>query len=105
REARQSALLSASMECIVTADQDGRILQFNSAALRTFGYAQDQVVGRTLEEIVIPPSLHREYRTGLAECRGKTTGAVLGKLREITEMRADGAEFPAELTVVHAGIE
>ena len=38
-DARKSAILNAAFDCIVTMDHDGRVLEVNRAAERTFGYA------------------------------------------------------------------
>jgi two-component system sensor histidine kinase/response regulator len=104
-EARQSAILEASMECILTADLEGRITYLNPAAVNAFGYPWEQVVGRTLEEIVIPADLHAEYRAGLDACRRTWKGTVLGRFREITARRAGGGRFPAELTLIPTEVE
>jgi len=37
REARKTAILESAIDCIITMDQDGRIVDFNPAAERTFG--------------------------------------------------------------------
>ena len=62
---RLRALLESSLDCIVTMDAEGQIVDFNPAAERTFGYTKDQAVGRTVEELLIPPRMRAAHRSGL----------------------------------------
>ena len=56
-EARKAAILDSALECIVTIDHEGWITEFNPAAERTFGYRRDEVLGRQLADVIIPPAL------------------------------------------------
>jgi PAS domain S-box-containing protein len=47
----------------VIADESGCVVEFNPAAERTFGYTRQEALGRTLAELIVPPSL-RERATG-----------------------------------------
>ena len=98
-EACKAAILDSALDCIVTIDHEGRITEFNPAAERTFGYRRDEVVGKELADVIIPPSLREQHRRGFA--RYLTTGdaQVLGKRVEMTAVRADRSEFPVELAI------
>jgi len=98
-EQRKSAVLESSLDSIITMDHQGRILEFNPAAEQTFGYRRDQVLGRDLAEVLVPPSLRDLHRHGLQRYLEKGRGTIMGTRVETTAMRADGEEFPAELTV------
>ena len=65
-EARKAAILNSALDCIVTIDHEGCVTEFNPAAERTFGYRRDEVVGKQLADIIIPPSLREKHRRGLA---------------------------------------
>src|SRR5262249_38585965 len=47
-EARRRAILQAALDCIVTIDQEGKIIEFNPAAEETFGYRREEIVGKDL---------------------------------------------------------
>jgi PAS domain S-box-containing protein len=49
--------------------------------------------------LIIPPSMREQHRTGLAKFLATGQGPVIGKRIELTGMRADGTEFPVELTI------
>ena len=43
-----AAILEAALDCIITIDDRGRVLEFNPAAEETFGYSAEDVVGREM---------------------------------------------------------
>src|SRR5439155_660291 len=63
-EARKGAILESALDCILTMDGDGRITEFNPAAEKTFGYTRAEVIGKALDETIIPPS-SRERHVGV----------------------------------------
>ncbi len=99
-DARKGAILQAALDCIVTMDHEGRIGEFNPAAERTFGYSRAQVLGKPLVDLLVPPSLRERHLQGLRRYLSTGETRILGRRVEIDAMRADGSEFPAELTVV-----
>jgi PAS domain S-box-containing protein len=103
-DARRSAILESALDCIITIDHQGRILEFNPAAEQTFGYARRDVLGMEMAEAIIPPSLREAHRRGLAHYLATGEGPVLGQRLELTGMRADGSEFPVELTVTRVDL-
>ena len=98
-EARQRAVLEAALDAVITMDQHGRITYVNSAFERTFGYQANDVIGRELAGVIVPPSLREAHRQGFARYLVTREPRILDKRVEIAAMRADGSEFPAEVTV------
>ena len=64
-----------------------------------FGFSRAEMIGRTLDESIIPEPLRDDYRRGLARYVATGEAAILGRRIEITARRADGTEFPIELAV------
>src|SRR5262245_4590785 len=93
-EARMTAIMEAALDCIVTIDHEGRILDFNPAAQNTFGYTQNEAVGHEMADLIIPPHLRERHRQGLAHAVRSGEDRIVGKRIEITAMRSDGTEFP-----------
>jgi PAS domain S-box-containing protein len=96
---RHQAMLDVALDCVITIDDSGRVLEFNPAAERTFGYSAAEAVGRELAELIVPPELRQRHRDGLARYRETKVPAVLDRRLELTGMRADGSTFPVELTI------
>ena len=98
-EARKAAILETAIDCIITIDHNGRIIEWNPAAERTFGHSRNDVMGLQISEVIIPPALRESHLNGLA--RYLTTGEslVLNQRIEVPAMRADGSQFPIEMAV------
>jgi PAS domain S-box-containing protein len=103
-EARLRAILEAAHDGVLSIDQHARITYANTSAERIFGYRADELIGQEMAEVIVPPSLREAHRAGFS--RYMTTGEsrILDRRIEITALRADGREFPAELTVTRAGL-
>ena len=99
-EARKAGILEAVLDCIITIDHRGRIIEFNPAAEQTFRYRRSEVIGREMAKLIIPPALRAAHREGLARYLAAGTGGAIDRRFETTAMRADGTEFPVELSLV-----
>jgi diguanylate cyclase (GGDEF)-like protein/PAS domain S-box-containing protein len=104
-EARKSAIVQTSLDCVVTIDHEGKILEFNPAAERVFGHQRAEVLGRELAQVIIPPSLREAHRQGLKRYLATGEAQVLGKRIELTALRSDGSEFPVEVAITRMGTE
>lgn len=98
-EARKSAVLAASLEAIITIDEQGMIVELNPAAGEMFGLVPEEVIGRELAELIVPERYREQHRSALARVRETGRGRMLGRRMELAGLRPDGSEFPIELTV------
>jgi PAS domain S-box-containing protein len=99
REALHTAIVGASLDCIVIMDDGGVIREWNPAAETTFGYRREEAIGQLLSDTIIPPAYREAHAKGLARYLSTGEANVLGRRIEITAIRRDGAEFPVELTI------
>jgi PAS domain S-box-containing protein len=100
-EARKTAILSAALDAVITIDHAGGVTEWNSAAERIFGYSRASALGRELAELIVPPSLREQHRRAVARYMAGEpgTGSLIGARTELPAQRADGREFPVELTL------
>ncbi len=98
-EARKAAVFQASLDCIVSIDQEGKVIDWNGAAEQTFGFSKDEVLGKVMAELIIPPSMREGHRRGMQHYRHTGEGPLLDRRIEVTALRANGTEFPVELTI------
>ena len=96
---RHRAVIELSQDGVIAIDPQGRVLEFNPAAERIFGYRTVDVIGRELAELIIAPEDRDAHRRGLA--RGFQTGdwPLVGRRLEVTGVRANGERLPVELSL------
>jgi PAS domain S-box-containing protein len=102
-EERLRAVLESALDCIVTMDHHGRVVEFNPAAEKTYGCKRDATIGQFLADLIIPPTLRKRHRSGLAHYLSMGESSMLGQRIELTGMRSDHSEFPVEVTIIRLG--
>jgi PAS domain S-box-containing protein len=98
-EARQGAILEAAHDAIITLDSDLNIREFNPAAEQMFGRLRTEILGRKVD-LLVPPAHRQSDVQALTEFMKTGGGPLAARRLELTAVRADGTEFPVELTVV-----
>jgi PAS domain S-box-containing protein len=104
KEARHRAMLDAALDCVITMNHEGRVVDFNPAAERTFGYRAADAIGRDMADLIIPPELRERHRRGLARYTATEKPVLLDRRLEITGLRADGTTLPVELTITRIDV-
>ena len=101
-DARTRAMLDAALDGVVSVDHRGLIVEFNAAAERIFGYAREDAVGRPMAGLLVPPALREAHAAGFERYLATGQGRFIGTRVEVSALRADGSEFPAELSLAAA---
>jgi len=97
-EERFRILAATANDAILSADRHGNITYFNPGAERIFGFASDEVIGRSLTALM-PERFRDAHRTGLARYVATGEARVIGKTVELAGRRKDETEFPLELSL------
>lgn len=98
-EERLRMITKAAQDAILMLDDLGRIVFWNDAATRIFGYAEAEALGQDAHRLLTPSRLHGKARSGFRAFRQSGQGPVVGKTLRIEAVRKDGTEFPVELSV------
>ena len=104
-EARTRTILESALHSFITMDHEGKVLEFNPAAERAFGYSRDDAVGKDLASLIVPQSLRDQHRRGLARYLETGDTHLLGRRIEMTAVKVDGTEFPVELGITRIGTQ
>ena len=91
-------VISTAVDGIVVIDAKGRVLLYNDACARLFGYEADEVIGQNVNMLM--PEPYREQHDGYLD-RYVATGEarIIGIGREVVGLREDGSTFPMYLSV------
>ncbi|MHC4062360.1 MAG: PAS domain S-box protein [Planctomycetota bacterium] len=97
-EKRFRSVVETASDAIISADSSGKIIFWNSAAEKMFGYSPDEIIRKPLTKIM-PKRYRHAHSKGLN--RVVTTGKtrLKGKVVELVALKKDGSEFPVSLSV------
>ena len=98
-EAIKTSIFETALDAVISIDDKGDILEFNPSAERLFGYRREDVLGKEMASLVIPEQLRDAHRTALNRLVEGAEPRLLGQRLELTALRADGTEFPIELSI------
>ncbi|RVJ66537.1 PAS domain-containing sensor histidine kinase [Sinorhizobium meliloti] len=98
RNAHLRSILDTVPDATVVSATDGTIVYFNAAAVRQFGYAEEEVIGQNLR--ILMPDPYRQEHDGYMQ-RYMRTGEkrIIGIDRVVSGQRKDGSTFPMKLAV------
>ncbi|MDQ3206867.1 MAG: PAS domain S-box protein, partial [Pseudomonadota bacterium] len=107
RESEQKfrSVLEHTHDAFVACDDAGAIIEWNRAAEVTFGWQRSEVIGRLLDEVIVPPRMREAHRGGMARFLETGESHVLDQRLQLPAWHRAGYEFPVELTIsmLHVG--
>ena len=104
-EAIKNGITEASLDALITIDEQGAIIDFNSSAENMYNLPRASVLGREISELIIPESLREAHKNGMQRYLATGQGPVIGKRIEVPSVRNGLEEFPVELTVTPIKVE
>ena len=104
-EVLKAAIVDAALDAIIVADEDGRILEFNPVAEQTFGFKRDEVVGRAMNDLIVPEQHRAAHLAGMKRFKETGESRILNRPIEIEARRADGSVFPIEINIREVRLE
>ena len=93
-----------TFDAIIILNNLGRIIFWNTAAERSFGFLSEEVIGSDLIDVIIPKDQIDQFTKIYQPNRVKQNN-VQGNILNITATRKDGTQFPAELSISDVRIE
>jgi PAS domain S-box-containing protein len=97
-EARNAAVIDATLDAMIVIDARAIVTAFNPAAERMFGYSREQVIGHEMAKMIIPERFRKAHRQGVRK-NVEAGASGLSRRIEMIALRADGTEFPIELSL------
>ena len=95
-EVRMTGLVDAVNDGVITIDADGKVVLFNRAAERLFGAPATEAIGGSVDRFIPRQSAHPGSR---ADAALQVADVHSGEVRELFGRRADGQEFPLEVSL------
>ena len=103
-EAQLSGIVESAMDAIITVDESQRVVMFNPAAERMFGYSRREALGAPMSTFL--PDRFRETHADHVRRFGETgvSSRRMGALRVVTGLRRSGEEFPLDASISLIGM-
>ncbi|MFH1061101.1 MAG: PAS domain S-box protein [Pseudomonadota bacterium] len=98
-EEKFRGISSGALDAVIMIDPQGKIIFWNRAAQRMFGYAGDEAQGMDLHLLLAPQQFHPAYREAFEDFKPSGEGAIIGQTVELTARRKNGEMFPVEISV------
>ena len=98
------SLIETTQDAVLSIDRQGRVVLFNPAAERIFGYTRDEVIGQKVNMLMAEPyaTEHDEY---IARYESTGEARAIGRIRTVTAQRKNGEPFPIELSVTEIAVD
>ncbi|MEP4548462.1 MAG: EAL domain-containing protein [Saccharospirillum sp.] len=95
----QQAILNTMTDGLVTTDSKGIIQTCNRATERIFGYASEELIGKSIK--VFMPEIYSKHHDKYMESykSNESKFSIMGRTRDLTGKRSDGTYFPLEIAV------
>jgi PAS domain S-box-containing protein len=93
-------IVSSTLDAVVTMRADGTISGWNPRAEELFGWTPEQVMGRLMQEVLLPERYRADHIAGLHRYLTTGEGPILGRRVEVEALHRSGREIPVELAVV-----
>jgi PAS domain S-box-containing protein len=92
-------ILDRAHSAVVSMDEAGLVAYWNPSAEAMFGVARDDALGRAVADLIVPARYRSAHLGGLRRFLATGERSVLDRRIEVAGLRADGTEFPAEMTI------
>ena len=96
-EKRFRAILNTATDAVLSIDGNRKIILFNNAAQRIFGYSREEVLGANLSMLIAPK--YGDQQTQARKLLEQGESDLVGTTISLTGLRKNGEEFPIELSL------
>jgi two-component system sporulation sensor kinase A len=98
-EEKFRAITTTAINAVVLADEDDKIVYWNPSAERMFGYVEQEVLGKRLTDLVVPPEKHAGHKLMLKQLAQSEQN--MNRILEVHALRKDKTTFPLELSATN----
>lgn len=92
------SIIKASLDVIISINEQGRVILWNDAASRTFGYTEYEMLGKSITKI-IPQEYRRKHYYGMGMFIRTGKAKLIGKVVEVEGKKKDGSLIPIEMSL------
>jgi PAS domain S-box-containing protein len=100
-EAELRATLNNAYDAFIAFDEHGIVQQWNDQAERLLGWTRTEMLGQSIVDTVLVPSMREARQLGLQRFVETGDSSIVNQRVEMPVLRRDGVEIPVEIAVAH----
>lgn len=105
RELETRAIIEQAPDAYLSVDSAGTLCDWNEQARRTFGWTRDEVIGKRLDETLVPAGLRGAYRNGLQQAMKAGAIESMTVPAEVQALHRDGHLITVEVRLRMAMVD
>ena len=98
-ERRTREVIDRTLDAYVSMDSNEKIIDWNPAAERIFGWTREEAVNGNLADMIVPARYRDGHVRAIQEHRKTGKGNLVGYRTELSAQRKSGEEFPVEMAI------
>ena len=97
-DAFRDAVMETANDVVLVVNDEGRIVAANSGVESVLGFARSSMIGKTLDETIMPPEFQLAHHEAFGR-RRRLTDNLNGRRAEFPVVRKDGSRISAEFSI------
>jgi len=99
REDQIQAIFNNAPDAVVVVDSDARVKRWNPESEKLFGWRKEEAIGKTLNEIIVPPRYSQSHIKGMQIFRDTGQSKILGKTVDLKAVKKDHTEIDVSVRI------
>jgi diguanylate cyclase (GGDEF)-like protein/PAS domain S-box-containing protein len=99
REEVLRSITNAAQDAVMMIDSAGRVTYWNPAAEHMFGFAEAEVVGKDLHDLIVPERYLERAHAGFSRFAASGEGPAVGRTTTLRAKHRSGDEFPVDVSL------
>ena len=98
-QAQNNAILTASLDALISINQHGVVVDYNKVAEQIFGWKYNEIYGKNLSDFIIPANKRKAHHAGMKDFLITKNSPVINQRLELTAQHKLGHTFPIEINI------
>ena len=99
KEDQIQAIFNNAPDAVVVVDSDARVKRWNPESEKLFGWRKEEAIGKTLNEIIVPPRYSQSHIKGMQIFRDTGQSKILGKTVDLKAVKKDHTEIDVSVRI------
>ena len=99
REDQIQAIFNNAPDAVVVVDSDARVKRWNPESEKLFGWRKEEAIGKTLNEIIVPPRYSQSHIKGMQIFRDTGQSKILSKTVDLKAVKKDQTEIDVSVRI------